>query len=99
MILIHWRVVAQHSCFELPNSLPREHCELDYQIMAAAAQRTRGNASLSVELFTDGSIIEWLDNYWHQNILPLKGKISESFHSLRSNTHQTLNGFVQRTAI
>ena len=69
---------------ELLNSLPCEHGEPRLtRLWPFAAQRTRGNASLSVELFTDDSIVEWLDNYWHQNILPLKGKISESSHSLR----------------
>ena len=41
-----------------------------------AAQRTRGNASLSVELFCDQSIIKWLDEYWIKHIYPLKGEIS-----------------------
>tara|TARA_A100001035_G_scaffold280119_1_gene284118 strand:+ start:2375 stop:3496 length:1122 start_codon:yes stop_codon:yes gene_type:complete len=69
---------------ELLNSLPCEHGEPRLtRLWPFAAQRTRGNASLSVELFADDSIVEWLDNYWHQNILPLKGKISESSHSLR----------------
>ena len=48
-----------------------------------AAQRTRGNASLSVEIHSDESIIEWLDDYSKTEILPLKGQISESNHSER----------------
>ena len=49
-----------------------------------AKRRTRGNASLSVEIYADKSIIEWLDNYWENNIQCLKGNIAESEHSDRT---------------
>ena len=69
---------------ELLNALPCEHGEPRLtRLWPFAAQRTRGNASLSVELFTDDSIIEWLDKYWKDKILPLKGQLSKSEHSLR----------------
>ena len=69
---------------ELLNSLPCEYGEPRLtRLWPFAAQRTRGNASLSVELYTDDSIVEWLDNYWNENILPLKGMISNSKHSDR----------------
>ena len=69
---------------ELLNALPCEHGQPRLtRLWPFAAQRTRGNASLSVELFTDDSIIEWLDQYWNDNILPLKGQLSKSEHSHR----------------
>ena len=69
---------------QLLNALPCEHGEPRLtRLWPFAAQRTRGNASLSVEIYSDNSIIGWLDNYWKENILPLKGHISESDHSER----------------
>ena len=69
---------------ELLNALPCEHGEPRLtRLWPFAAQRTRGNASLSVEIHSDESIIEWLDDYWNTEILPLKGQISESNHSER----------------
>ena len=69
---------------ELLNSLPCDYGEPRLtRLWPFAAQRTRGNAALSVELFTDDSIVEWLDEYWKKNILPLRGEISESSHSTR----------------
>ena len=69
---------------ELLNALPCDHGEPRLtRLWPFAAQRTRGNASLSVEIYCDDSIVEWLDGYWNENILPLKGKISESDHSER----------------
>ena len=69
---------------ELLNALPCKHGEPRLtRLWPFAAQRTRGNASLSVEIYCDESIVEWLDDYWKKNILPLKGKISESEHSER----------------
>ena len=55
----------------------------DYTIVAFRCAKNKGNASLSVEIYSDDSIIEWLDNYWNENILPLKGQVSESDHSER----------------
>ena len=69
---------------ELLNAIPCEHGEPRLtRLWPFAAQRTRGNASLSVEIYADESIIEWLDRYWEEKILPLKGTISESEHSSR----------------
>jgi len=69
---------------ELLNSLPCEYGEPRLtRLWPFAAQRTRGNAALSVELFCDESIVEWLDQYWNENISILKGEISESQHSER----------------
>ena len=69
---------------ELLNALPCKHGEPRLtRLWPFAAQRTRGNASLSVEIYSDDSIVEWLDNYWNENILPLKGILSESEHSDR----------------
>lgn len=48
-----------------------------------ANRRTRGNAALSVELHCGKEIIPWLETYWEENILPLKGKIGTSNHSNR----------------
>lgn len=69
---------------DLLNALPCEHGEPRLtRLWPFAAQRTRGNASLSVELYTDDSIVEWLDKYWKNKILPLKGQMSKSDHSQR----------------
>ena len=54
---------------ELLNALPCDYGEPRLtRLWPFAAQRTRGNASLSVELYADQSIIAWLDNYWNENI-------------------------------
>ena len=69
---------------DLLNALPCEHGEPRLtRLWPFAARRTRGNAALSVEIFADESIIEWLDQYWKDNIEPLKGMISVSQHSDR----------------
>lgn len=45
-----------------------------------AKQRTRGNAALAVEIEckNHNKLIEFLNEWWNSEILPLKGKISES---------------------
>ncbi len=69
---------------ELLNALPCDYGEPRLtRLWPFAAQRTRGNASLSVELYADQSIIAWLDNYWNENIAPLKGEVAISEHSDR----------------
>ena len=69
---------------QLLESLPCEYGEPRLtRLWPFAAQRTRGNASLSVELFCDESIVKWLDEYWVNNIATLKGEVSESKHSDR----------------
>ena len=69
---------------ELLNALPCDYGEPRLtRLWPFAAQRTRGNASLSVELYADQSIIAWLDNYWNEKIAPLKGEVAISEHSDR----------------
>jgi len=69
---------------ELLDSLPCEYGQPRLtRLWPFAAQRTRGNASLSVEIYTDDEIIPWLDNYWNTKILPLRGQVSDSEHSER----------------
>ena len=50
-----------------------------------AKQRTRGNAAVAVELVTENEelLIQFLDEYWVENILPLKGIVQSSHHSQR----------------
>ncbi len=48
-----------------------------------AAQRTRGNAALAVEIDCDEGIIPFLDEYWQSVILPLRGAIAPSSHDDR----------------
>ena len=50
-----------------------------------ARQRTRGNAAVAVELNCDNEsqLLSFLDEYWNQNILPLKGVMQASQHSER----------------
>ncbi len=69
---------------QLLNALPCEYGEPRLtRLWPFAARRTRGNASLSVEIFADDSIVPWLDEYWKENIEPLKGEIATSLHSDR----------------
>ena len=75
---------------ELLNSLPCDHGEPRLtRLWPFAAQRTRGNASLSVEIYADDSIVEWLDEYWKENILPLKGMKSNLPIRKENNIRQT----------
>ena len=50
-----------------------------------AKRRTRGNAAVAVELTTEdeSELIDWLDNHWNNNILPLEGKVHSSTHNER----------------
>jgi len=50
-----------------------------------AQQRTRGNAAVAIELFTENEegMIEFLENYWASNILPLRGVVQQSHHNER----------------
>ena len=50
-----------------------------------AQQRTRGNAAVAVELNTEDEegLLVFLDNYWRNSILPLKGIVQTSQHSDR----------------
>ena len=69
---------------ELLNALPCEYGEPRLtRLWPFAARRTRGNAALSVEIFTDEKIVPWLDKYWTEKIEPLKGEIAASIHSDR----------------
>ena len=69
---------------ELLEALPCEYGEPRLtRLWPFAARRTRGNAALSVEIFTDEKIVPWLDKYWTDKIEPLKGEIAASMHSDR----------------
>jgi len=50
-----------------------------------AQRRTRGNAAVAVELSTEDepALLAFLDDYWVNHLLPLKGSIEESAHSQR----------------
>tara|TARA_Y100000589_G_scaffold169108_1_gene160798 strand:- start:6107 stop:7276 length:1170 start_codon:yes stop_codon:yes gene_type:complete len=50
-----------------------------------AQQRTRGNAAVAVELNTEDEegLLVFLDHYWRNSILPLKGIVQTSQHSDR----------------
>ena len=50
-----------------------------------AQQRTRGNAAVAVELNTEDEqgLLVFLDNYWRNHILALKGIVQTSQHSDR----------------
>ena len=50
-----------------------------------ARQRTRGNAAVAVEVNSDdeSKLLSFLDQYWNQKILPLKGAMQTSQHSER----------------
>ncbi|CAI8404739.1 MAG: Uncharacterised protein [Candidatus Poseidoniaceae archaeon] len=50
-----------------------------------AQQRTRGNAAVAVELTTadEQGLIVFLEQYWRNNILPLKGIVQTSQHNER----------------
>jgi len=70
---------------ELLNALPCKYGTPRLtRLWPFASRRTRGNASLSVELFTDeDTILPWLEEYWNEKIVPLAGKVSNSEHSNR----------------
>ena len=70
---------------QLLKDLPCKHGEPRLtRLWPFASRRTRGNASLSVELYCEESIEDWLDLYWKEHILPLKGKVAKSNHSKRT---------------
>jgi tRNA(Ile2)-agmatinylcytidine synthase len=50
-----------------------------------ARRRTRGNAAVAVELSTtdEPALLAFLDEYWFNHLLPLKGTVEESEHSER----------------
>jgi tRNA(Ile2)-agmatinylcytidine synthase len=50
-----------------------------------AKRRTRGNAAVAVELTTEdeSELIDWLDNHWNKNVLPLAGRVQSSDHNER----------------
>ncbi len=53
-----------------------------------AQHRTRGNAAVAVELLTDDEhrLLEHLDSFWNQHLVPLKGKVSSSEHDTRNQS-------------
>lgn len=74
--------------FRLLEALP-EHVTVGptrlVRLWPFAQQRTRGNAAVAVELTTDDEqrLLEFLEQYWKNNLLPLKGLVQTSQHSKR----------------
>ena len=50
-----------------------------------ARRRTRGNAAVAVELRVENeaNLMEYLDEFWREEILPLRGQLLTSNHSNR----------------
>ena len=74
--------------FQLIQALP-EHVVVGQtrlvRLWPFAQQRTRGNAAVAVELSTEDEqgLLVFLDNYWRNHILALKGIVQTSQHSDR----------------
>ena len=74
--------------FQLIEALP-EHVVVGQtrlvRLWPFAQQRTRGNAAVAVELNTEDEqgLLVFLDNYWRNHILALKGIVQTSQHSDR----------------
>jgi len=69
---------------KLLESLPCSYSEPRLvRLWPFAAQRTRGNAALAVEIDCGEEIIDFLDDYWQRVILPLRGAVSSSNHDDR----------------
>ena len=74
--------------FHLIEALP-EHVKVGptrlVRLWPFAQQRTRGNAAVAVELTTDDEqgLFVFLEQYWTNNILPLKGLVQTSQHNER----------------
>ncbi|MED5496883.1 MAG: DUF1743 domain-containing protein, partial [Candidatus Thermoplasmatota archaeon] len=74
--------------FQLIQALP-EHVTVGQtrlvRLWPFAQQRTRGNAAVAVELNTqdEQGLLVFLEHYWRNSILPLKGIVQTSQHSDR----------------
>ena len=73
-----------HTLYQLISNLPSEFTYQNPRLVRLwpfAAQRTRGNAAVAIEIITDNNeeeLIQFLDNWWNENILPVKDNISTS---------------------
>ena len=91
-----------YSLFELLQNLPSDYQVNNFRLVRLypfARRRTRGNAAVAVEILgqSDEKLIDYLDQWWVQKILPLKGMVTDSSISNRtqfpaavSYTHLTL---------
>ena len=73
-----------HTLYRLIRNLPSEFTYRNPRLVRLwpfAAQRTRGNAAVAIEIITDNNneqLMKFLHNWWNENILPLKDNISSS---------------------
>ena len=73
-----------HTLYRLICDLPTKYAYQNPRLVRLwpfAAQRTRGNAAVAIEILTEDNedeLIAFLDNWWNENILPLKDQISIS---------------------
>lgn len=73
-----------HTLYQLISNLPAQFTYQNPRLVRLwpfAAQRTRGNAAVAIEIITDSNekeLIAFLDNWWNEKILPLKDNISTS---------------------
>ena len=73
-----------HTLYQLISNLPPEFTYQNPRLVRLwpfAAQRTRGNAAVAVEIITDNNeeeLIQFLNYWWNENILPFKDNISTS---------------------
>ena len=82
-----------YSLFELVKNLPEQYSAGDFRLVRLypfASKRTRGNAAVAVKI--DGEnyqeLLSFLDLWWKENILPLKGMVTQSddYHRKQSPT-------------
>lgn len=73
-----------HTLYQLISNLPPQFPHQNPRLVRLwpyAAQRTRGNAAVAIEIITDGNeeeLIQFLEDWWNDKILPLKDNISTS---------------------
>ena len=73
-----------HTLYQLICDLPTKYAYQNPRLVRLwpfAAQRTRGNAAVAIEILTEGNedeLILFLNNWWNEKILPLKDQISIS---------------------
>lgn len=78
-----------YSLFELLQNLPSDYQVNNFRLVRLypfARRRTRGNAAVAVEILgqSDEKLIDYLDQWWVQKILPLKGMVTDSSISNRT---------------
>ncbi|MED5485762.1 MAG: hypothetical protein VYE59_04015, partial [Candidatus Thermoplasmatota archaeon] len=69
--------------FELIQNLPNGYTASEFRLVRLypfARQRTRGNAAVAVKIDGDNYevLLSFLDLWWNENILPLKGMLTQS---------------------